>query len=75
LQTDDVLNALIDQLSLWQIASIALEVCVVIVEDQLVDINLADSRRDASLCDLVGESVCTMKNNAYASCGLLPDGL
>lgn len=54
------MNTLIDQLRLWQLASIALQVCVVIVEDQFVDIDLADSRRDASLCDLVGKSVGTV---------------
>jgi len=60
LQTNDALDALIDQLRLWQFAGIRLQMYVVIIEHQLVDIDLADSRRDASLCDFVGKSVGAM---------------
>jgi hypothetical protein len=33
---------------------------VVIIENQLVDIDLADSRRNASLSDFIGKAVGTM---------------
>ena len=69
------MNTLIDQLRLWQLASIALQVCVVVIEYQLVDIDLADSRRDASLCDLVGKSVGTVQDDPYTPSCLLSNGL
>jgi hypothetical protein len=51
LESDDMLDAFVNQLRLGQLASFGLQVYVVFIEDKLVDIDLADSGRDATLCD------------------------
>jgi hypothetical protein len=60
LESDDMLDAFINQLRLGQLASSGLQVYVVFIKDKLVDIDLADSSRDATLCDRVRKSVSAM---------------
>jgi hypothetical protein len=51
LESDDMLNAFINQLRLRQLTSLGLQVYVVFIKNKPVDIDLADSGRDATLCD------------------------
>lgn len=55
-----MLDPLVDQLRLRQSTRIVLQMRGVIFKDKLVDIDLADSNRDATLSDRIRKPVSTM---------------
>lgn len=74
LQPNNMLHPLIDQLSLRQLASLRPQVCIVVLQHELVDIDLADASGYAALGDFVWEPVGAVEDYADTAGDLLVDG-
>jgi hypothetical protein len=67
-------HSLIDQLRLRQLASMRLQMRIIVLQYQLVDIDLADTARNASFGDFVRETVGAVQHDADAAGDLFADG-
>lgn len=71
LQLCHKLHAFVDEAGLRQHAGSRCKMPIVVVEHQLVDVDLADSCRDAFPCQVVGKSVGPVEHDAHSAVGLL----
>jgi hypothetical protein len=74
LHANNMPHALIDQLRLWQLTSLCLQMRIVIFQNKLVDIDLADTPSDTALRDFVRKPVGAVQDDADAAGDLFADG-
>ena len=70
-----MLDAFVNQFRQRHLGCIGAEMLQIIIENQPIDIDLADTCLDHALCDLVGPLICAMSDNSYSSIRLLLDRL
>jgi len=70
-----MLDAFVNQSCQRYLGCIGAEMLQIIIENQPIDVDLADTCYDHALCDLVGPLICAMSDNSYSSIRLLLDRL